>query len=47
VISPGHLVDAQVEIDELPDVFAGKPRPDAIKTVLRLNADNTAFRMGA
>jgi threonine dehydrogenase-like Zn-dependent dehydrogenase len=38
-ISPGRLVDAQVDLDELTDVFAGQPGHDAIKTVLRLDAD--------
>jgi threonine dehydrogenase-like Zn-dependent dehydrogenase len=37
VISPGHLVNAQVGLDDLTDVFAGKPGHDAIKTVLRLD----------
>jgi threonine dehydrogenase-like Zn-dependent dehydrogenase len=38
-ISPSQLVDAQVNLDELTDVFASKPGHEAIKTVLRLNAE--------
>jgi threonine dehydrogenase-like Zn-dependent dehydrogenase len=37
VISPGHLVNAQVDLDELPDVLTGKADPDSIKTALRLD----------
>jgi threonine dehydrogenase-like Zn-dependent dehydrogenase len=36
-ISPGRLVNAQVDLDELPNVFAGESGHDAIKTVLRLD----------
>ncbi|MBO0823921.1 MAG: alcohol dehydrogenase catalytic domain-containing protein [Actinobacteria bacterium] len=38
-ISPGHLVDAQVNLDELTGILAGQPRDDAIKTVLRLDTE--------
>jgi threonine dehydrogenase-like Zn-dependent dehydrogenase len=33
-ISPGRLVDVRVNLDELPDVLAGKHKRDTIKTVL-------------
>jgi threonine dehydrogenase-like Zn-dependent dehydrogenase len=39
-ISPSQLVDAQVNLDELTDVFASKPGHEAIKTVLRLDAED-------
>jgi threonine dehydrogenase-like Zn-dependent dehydrogenase len=37
-ICPSRLVDARVNLDELPDVLAGKRGHDAIKTVLCLEA---------
>ena len=37
VICPGQLVNAQVNLDELPDVLTGKANPDTIKTALRLD----------
>ncbi len=39
-ISPGQLVDAQVDLNELTDVFASKPGHDAIKTVLHLDGED-------
>jgi threonine dehydrogenase-like Zn-dependent dehydrogenase len=33
-IRPGHLVDVRVNLDELPDILAGKHGRDAIKMVL-------------
>jgi threonine dehydrogenase-like Zn-dependent dehydrogenase len=43
-ISPGHLVNAWVNLDGLADLIAGKPGHDAIKTVLRLDADVVSGR---
>jgi threonine dehydrogenase-like Zn-dependent dehydrogenase len=37
-ISPSHLVDARVNLEELTDLFAGVSRHNAIKTVLNLDA---------
>jgi threonine dehydrogenase-like Zn-dependent dehydrogenase len=37
-ISPGQLVDAQVDLDDLAGVLAGQRAHGAIKTVLRMNA---------
>ena len=34
-ISPSQLVDSEVNLEELADVLAGQPGPDAFKTVLR------------
>jgi threonine dehydrogenase-like Zn-dependent dehydrogenase len=39
-ISPSQLVDAQINLNELTNVLAGKPGRDAIKTVLCLDAEN-------
>jgi threonine dehydrogenase-like Zn-dependent dehydrogenase len=39
-ISPSQLVDAQINLNELTSVLAGKPGRDAIKTVLCLDAEN-------
>jgi threonine dehydrogenase-like Zn-dependent dehydrogenase len=38
-ICPSRLVDRRVNLDELPDVLAGKHEHDAIKTVLCLDGD--------
>jgi len=37
VLSPSQLVNAQVNLDELPDVLTGKAGHDTIKTVLHLD----------
>jgi threonine dehydrogenase-like Zn-dependent dehydrogenase len=37
VISPSQLVNAQVDLDELPDVLTGEAGHDTIKTVLHLD----------
>ena len=37
-ISPGQLVDAEVDLDELAGLLSAPPSHDAIKTVLRLDA---------
>jgi threonine dehydrogenase-like Zn-dependent dehydrogenase len=39
-ISPSHLVDAQINLNELTNVFASKPGRDAIKAVLCLDTEN-------
>jgi threonine dehydrogenase-like Zn-dependent dehydrogenase len=36
-ISPGQLVDAEVDLDELAGLLTAPPGRDAIKTVLRLD----------
>jgi threonine dehydrogenase-like Zn-dependent dehydrogenase len=38
-ICPGRLVDVRVSLDEVADVLAGKRAHDAVKTVLRPDAD--------
>lgn len=40
IISPGHLVDAHVNLDELTGLLVSTPRHNAIKTVLRLDAES-------
>ena len=37
IISPGQLVDAEVDLGELARLFSAPPGPDAIKTVLRVD----------
>jgi len=39
-ITPGQLVDAQVNLDGLADVLVSKPGHDTIKTVLRIDAED-------
>jgi threonine dehydrogenase-like Zn-dependent dehydrogenase len=38
-IAPSQIVDAQVNLDELTGILAGKPGRDTIKTALRLDAE--------